>query len=522
VLAGITLAALAARWWQARESLWIDELHTAWTVSAGLGQVAERARLGNNSPLYFYLVWAVTRVLGMSEPALRGLSLVAGTAVIPLVYGLVRRWSATPLPPLLAAALTAIDGNQLFFSLEARPYALVQLVALGQLIVWDRLVERPTAGRRTMHVVLAIGLFYLHYTAVLLVAAELAYYVLRRCVPQLRPGYLPRQVLQDLAVVAVCCLPAVPHLAEIAARRENWRRFVAIPEVRDALEIYPLHTYLGLPLLVVSLLGAVRWLGGFRPALVRVDRRGALLCVAWFCVPLALAWLATWTDVARIFFRRYVLVAALAPAAASGLLATALPSSRLQVVLGGVLLGVGAWTVGPGIPLVRDGRLVRHSDEDWRAVAAQVHRSLGYRRLPVFVASGLIEADGLRQSDDPRLRDYCLLPLGSIYRLEDRMAELVPLPLTGPGRLTGSQWELLERRGGGWFVLRGTQEAAELAIAALQRGLKRRGRESVVRQRVDGGLVTAVELLALPPPAGAPRIPASRPGGPLDGDELPR
>ena len=34
----------------AGESLWVDELHTAWVVADGWQEVAPRARIGNHSP----------------------------------------------------------------------------------------------------------------------------------------------------------------------------------------------------------------------------------------------------------------------------------------------------------------------------------------------------------------------------------------------------------------------------------------------------------------------------------------
>ncbi len=61
LLGTITLLALAVRIQQAGESLWLDELHTAWTVSGGIGELPHRAAMGNNSPLYFLLPWATTR-----------------------------------------------------------------------------------------------------------------------------------------------------------------------------------------------------------------------------------------------------------------------------------------------------------------------------------------------------------------------------------------------------------------------------------------------------------------------------
>src|SRR5437762_14037393 len=73
----------ALRLWQARESLWLDELHTAWCAGGSLADVAPRAMIGNQSPLFFWLEWLIVRLLGSSEWTLRLPSIVAG----PLLPG---------------------------------------------------------------------------------------------------------------------------------------------------------------------------------------------------------------------------------------------------------------------------------------------------------------------------------------------------------------------------------------------------------------------------------------------------
>ena len=152
MLAGITALAGVLRLWQIHESLWVDELHTSWCVQGGFWQVSERAMAGNQSPLYFYLVWGVTRLLGESEFTLRLPSLLAGIALPGMTWLLVRQvwqdgdnqslereheqasWSARDWSALLAALLVAVDHASIFYSTEARPYACLKLLAVGVMI----------------------------------------------------------------------------------------------------------------------------------------------------------------------------------------------------------------------------------------------------------------------------------------------------------------------------------------------------------------------------------------------------
>ncbi len=76
------------------ESLWLDELHTAWAAWAGWTEVAPRAAIGNQTPLYFWLCKAQLLALGPSEWSLRLGSLTAGVALPPLLYAFTRRCGA--------------------------------------------------------------------------------------------------------------------------------------------------------------------------------------------------------------------------------------------------------------------------------------------------------------------------------------------------------------------------------------------------------------------------------------------
>src|SRR5689334_3102124 len=86
ILAAISLFAAVLRLWQVGESLWVDELHTSWCLQAGFENVAERAADGNQSPLYFWVLWGLTRIFGESEFTLRLPSLLAGIALPGMVW----------------------------------------------------------------------------------------------------------------------------------------------------------------------------------------------------------------------------------------------------------------------------------------------------------------------------------------------------------------------------------------------------------------------------------------------------
>src|SRR5256885_15327171 len=86
------------------QSLWLDETLTAHDVSGSLAHLF--GALANNEltpPLYFLVAWLWAHVVGSSEVALRSLSVVFGTATVPLAY-LIGRKLASRWAGYLAAA----------------------------------------------------------------------------------------------------------------------------------------------------------------------------------------------------------------------------------------------------------------------------------------------------------------------------------------------------------------------------------------------------------------------------------
>ena len=177
LLAVLASAAFGLRAITARESLWIDELHTAWCVEGPLRDVAERARAGNQPPLYFWLLWFLTRVLGISEFSLRLPSLVAGSLSCVVGAVLVRRATGAMTLGLLTGFLILIDPQAIDFAREARPYACVQFLGLLQVICFLRLRTRPGLWS-VVWISLSWAMFYCHYTSALLLLGEMVYLVL--------------------------------------------------------------------------------------------------------------------------------------------------------------------------------------------------------------------------------------------------------------------------------------------------------------------------------------------------------
>ncbi len=116
-------------------------------------------------PLYFWLLHSVIRVAGSSEWALRLLSAFAGTATIPVVWLLIRNVTQRPRIADTAALLLASNPLHVWYSQEARPYALLVLLGSTALLCLVRALDRGT-GWWIGFVVLSAAAILTHVTGV--------------------------------------------------------------------------------------------------------------------------------------------------------------------------------------------------------------------------------------------------------------------------------------------------------------------------------------------------------------------
>jgi 4-amino-4-deoxy-L-arabinose transferase-like glycosyltransferase len=163
-------------------------------------------------PLYYALAWLWTQLTGTGEFGLRSLSALAGAATVPVAYLLGAELRGRRAG-IAAAALVAVNPMLLWYSQEARAYALFALLtALSLLYFLRALRDVPPIGGPygyskggTSRNVVLWGVFSAlalatHYFAVFPVAAEAAWLLWRR----------RRVSLPGLAIVAVSGLLLAP------------------------------------------------------------------------------------------------------------------------------------------------------------------------------------------------------------------------------------------------------------------------------------------------------------------------
>ncbi len=150
-------------------SLWADEGNSAALAARSLARIALDAAADIHPPLYYWLLHLWSRLFGNSEMALRSLSAIVGVALVYVLYLTGRRLQSEPMG-LVAALIAAINPLQIYYSQEARMYALLGLwsgLALYALTLYI-LHEgeghmRPAPGVATLLVITLAGGLYTHY-----------------------------------------------------------------------------------------------------------------------------------------------------------------------------------------------------------------------------------------------------------------------------------------------------------------------------------------------------------------------
>jgi 4-amino-4-deoxy-L-arabinose transferase-like glycosyltransferase len=173
-----------------------DEGVTVALVELGLGDMLDTIPdTESTPPLYYVLAWLWAQVFGTGEVGIRSLSALLGTLTIPVAYAAAARL-VSHRAGLAAAALTAVSPLLVWYSQEARSYALLVLLAALSLLFLARALEEERHGPLVWWAVVSALALATHYYAAFLVVPEAVWLVAasRRRVPA---------VIAASAVVAV-------------------------------------------------------------------------------------------------------------------------------------------------------------------------------------------------------------------------------------------------------------------------------------------------------------------------------
>ncbi len=398
-----------------------DEVITAARVIPGSFTDMLHAVKGSesNPPLYYVLAWAWAKASGTGEFGLRSLSALFGLAAVPLAY-CIGAELASRRAGLIAAALVAVNPMLIWYSQEARSYAVLVFFCAASLFFFARAL-RTRGGRDLALWALTSALALCsHYFAVFAVAIEALWLLVA-----LRSRW--RVVLPALAAVALVGLALLPLIdAQVNPKHIGWIDFTPlstrffqtgisflIGETGHVIAEPPRERYALLP---VALIGVALLLVAFRGS--RSERRGAAVGLVVGLGVAALALLAV------VFGKDYIvernLLPALVPLAVAAAIGFAVDGARRLGLLLAVVLC--AYWIAFGVHVTQTPNLQR---PDFRAITDE----LGPPRVPRAIVSWKLAADPIRFY----LRDHAL----RIYSGETPMREIDVISKSTVGQPSG-------------------------------------------------------------------------------------
>jgi 4-amino-4-deoxy-L-arabinose transferase-like glycosyltransferase len=168
----VAVGALLRFWALGHQSFWYDEIVTTLAIKGSFWHVVKGVRTWESSPpLYHLIAWLWTRPFGVTEVGLRSLSAVFGTATVVVAWAAGRE-AVSERAGLIAAGVVAVNPMLVWYSQDARPYALLAL--LGATTVWLalRIVRTPTRRRFVAWSVVSCLALLTHYFAAFLLIGE--------------------------------------------------------------------------------------------------------------------------------------------------------------------------------------------------------------------------------------------------------------------------------------------------------------------------------------------------------------
>lgn len=373
VIAGLTALAAAIRFSTlGLQSYRHDEAVTAGRVLvASLPEAMHRVWAGESTPpLYYLLAWLWSRPFGVHEVGLRSLSALFGTATVPVAY-LVGRELVGRRAGLALAALVAVEPMLVWYSQDARAYALLVLFSTAALLFFLRARRSGAARDLGWWAALSALALATHWFAFFPLAIEAVWLLLRA-----RPLRRVLAATGGVALAAAALAPIALHQAE--GGNNDWiTTFGMAGRLREtAISFFVgeagLLKHALIPIaLFAGAVALLLWRGGLR------ERRGAAvaLTIGGGSILLALALAAAGQD----FVLERNLLPALIPLAFVGAAGAAAPRAGR--------LGVAVWAALVAYLLA----FCVYSDfrpalqrEDWGTVASAIGPPRGPRAILVW------------------------------------------------------------------------------------------------------------------------------------------
>jgi uncharacterized membrane protein len=369
LVATVALGAALRFWRLGAQSFWWDEFVTSLDVSSYLGDLlATLKKLEGSPPLYFFANWGAVKVFGTNDTGLRALSAIVGTATVPLVYLLTRELRCTRRTARIAALLVAVNPMLVWYSQEARPYALLAFLGAASLWACARAVRRRRPFDCVVWGVVAALTVATHYFGVFAVVPEAVWLTIA-----LRHHW--RRVALAVAPLAITVASLATYALAQRTQKQEWMRLwpvrVRVEEWARQFLLGPAHLDMRFTLVATACLAVAAGVLVVRGEPGERRTAATLVALAAGGVVLPLAFIALGSD----YFVGHYVVASLTPLIVAAAIGFGARRARWPATL--ALVALCATSVGIVVH-VANNRAVEKAD--YRTVAAAIAHGDAHQR----------------------------------------------------------------------------------------------------------------------------------------------
>lgn len=128
ILAAIMLLSVALRLYRIDTPLWLDEIYGYRLAQLGFVTIIQNSWQDPHPPLFYLLQWMIASAHCHNELCWRSISVISDILTVVIIYLIAQKYTdsfSATVVTLIAATLPPL----LFYSQEARPYALLILIA---------------------------------------------------------------------------------------------------------------------------------------------------------------------------------------------------------------------------------------------------------------------------------------------------------------------------------------------------------------------------------------------------------
>ncbi len=159
-----------------KESLWLDEITSVTRSQLPLNELMRALSAVGWNPLFEVFLHYWVKVFGVSEISVRWPSVIFGTASVFVLYR-VGTLLFNERSGVLSALLLSSASFHLYYSREARAYALFGILALLSMYYFLRLIREPSSGAVARYLIWSSLTLYSHPLSPLVLIAQNAYVV---------------------------------------------------------------------------------------------------------------------------------------------------------------------------------------------------------------------------------------------------------------------------------------------------------------------------------------------------------